>query len=134
MSAKMITTTAVEKASASVINILAFGCIVWPFMNYLSVASCCVLFFLFQSLFFLRDDKRDIGMLIVGSRYERGYSRRQYLLYTCLYTFSVMTVFYPGIFALNMLMQIACIMMTGTTIHGYLAGEIKTVRSRGDYK
>lgn len=126
----MVPTTLGEKGTASLVNILLFECIVWPLREYVDGASYFLLFLAFQMLFLLRADKRDIGMLIVGSSYEKTYPLHQRLLYTFLYSLSVVTVFFPVIFAMNMLMQIVCIMATGTTVHGYLAGDIRTVRPK----
>jgi len=78
---------------------------------------------------------RCLGMRIIGTRWARRYAAKQQALYTVLYTLSFATlfihVFFPfDLFLANMLfLQVPSIYLTGTTMHGFLAGGMRTVRS-----
>ena len=98
--------------------------------------AAIAIFFLVQVLETHRERGfRCHGMRIVGTRWARRYAADQQALYTILYTLSFATLFihvvFPfDIFLANMLfLQLPSIYLTGTTVHGYLAGGMRTVRS-----
>lgn len=131
-------TSAPEKLAASVINAgLAFILsapfyLLWGF-GFAWKLSAIVSFFVIEFLFFLLGDDRDFGMRIVGSRWKGKYSIPRHLIYNFLYTLSFATLFFHvwfpfDVFFFNLLcLQLPTVLITGTTLHGYLSG-LETVK------
>jgi hypothetical protein len=79
------------------------------------------------------------GMRVLGSRWKRSYPLSRQLIHSVLYSASFSTllfwVWFPGdLLLLNLLcLQLPCVLVTGTTLHGFLAGnmvDIKPVHGR----
>lgn len=91
------------------------------------------LFFLMNIVFLLCRDRREIGMLIVGSYWAERYPLWQHVVFSVFYTASFATLFiwvwFPfDIFLINMFfLQLPFVLKTGTTFHGFLSGNMRTV-------
>ena len=133
-------TTVVEKLLASVYNALIALVISLPAGLYLGFETewkfiTVAIFFLMQ-VFDTHQHAafRCFGMRIIGTHWARRYSAEQKALYSVLYTLSFATLFVHvyvpfDVFLFNMLfLQLPCILMTGTTLHGYLSGGMRSVR------
>lgn len=132
-------TTIIEKAVPSLINTGFVFFILSPFIVFygftLGIRCALVCLFLLVQIVdtHTRSQFRCIGMRALGSYWAHNYSSRQKLLYSILYSASFATlVFYVyiplDIFVVNMLLvQLPCIMLTGTTLHGFLAGNMQSV-------
>lgn len=92
------------------------------------------IFFLTHQLFIFTKTKRCIGMRFTKTKYKTIPTSFQYTIYSILYTASFATllfhIYFPlDIFLANMLLiQLPTIILTGTTLHGYLSGNISTVK------
>lgn len=134
----MQSTSWFQKLSASAVNVMVVLVIFMPF--YFLLDSTLVkklvliaLFFLYNVSFLFSRDKRCLGMRAVGTSYEKSYSKWQRISYNLLYTLSFSTLLFwiwlPfDLFLLNMLfLQLPVRLAKKTTLHGYLAGDIRTV-------
>ncbi len=131
-------TTALEKVSASAINaVFAFGLatpflIAWgPTLAWkLSVVG---LFALYELFVFLVYKDRCFGMQILNMYHKYRFRKRDHILYSALYAVSFSTCLIYVWFPLDLLLiniffvQLPCVLMTGTTLHGWLSG-IESVR------
>lgn len=92
-----------------------------------------LIFFLYNFVSELSFKKRDPGMLLIGTDYERQRSPSQKVIYVALYTVSFSTLlfhvfFIPDLLLANLLLlQLPCILLTGNTVHGYLSGNVRSV-------
>jgi len=127
-----------EKLGASLVNILIVGIFTFLLtkLNFeISWKIMAVLIFFFYSLAFLATPlKRDIGMIVIGSYWKKDYPSRSHLIFIILYTLSFTTIFIRVFFPfdllfLNLAFQLLVIKLTGTTLHGYLAGNLVTIRN-----
>lgn len=79
-------------------------------------------------------EKRDIGMVLMKTYWEKKYPVWKLLIYSVLYTASLATfvfyVYFPfDLLLVNLLLlQLPCVLLSGTTLHGYLSGGILTVK------
>jgi len=79
---------------------------------------------------------RCFGMKVFGTRWKKKYTKLQRNIYSILYTLSFATLFisfyYPfDVFIINMLaLQLPAVLLTGTTLHGYFSGNMRTVTVR----
>lgn len=132
-------TTAFEKSLTSIINIVVILIIFTPIYffitdNFLRKIILIWLFFVYNLLFLLFNNNRCIWMIIMKTNYDKIYSKRQHFLYIILYTLSFSTLFFwiyfPfDLFLFNILiLQLPIILLTKTTLHGYLSGNIKTIK------
>lgn len=135
----MRVTTYWEELVASLADIIVIGVI--TLLLHSKFASipwqiiAIVTFFLYSLLFLMTPSKRDLGMFVVKSYWKEPYSLQAFVIYTVLYTLSFSTLFVQILFPfdiliLNLIAQAIVIRYTGTTIHGYLAGNITTVKKR----
>jgi hypothetical protein len=132
-------TTSFEKLLPSTLNAGLVFLLASPFVFAYGLTpevrvGVVALFFLLQLLDTnTRGHFRCFGMRIFGTHWAKTYSNAQKILYSILYTLSLSTLlFYISfpfdIFLLNMLfLQLPCILLTGTTLHGYLSGNMRTV-------
>jgi len=92
-----------------------------------------VLFFLLNLFFLFRSDRREIGMLLVGTFWAQKYSIWNHIIFAVFYTLSFSTlliwVWFPfDLFLFNiLLLQLPFLLKTNTTFHGYISGEMTTV-------
>ncbi len=129
----MRTTNVIEKALTSVINFVIVFIISFPFFKYLSFLnwkiSIIIIFFLYNLFFLIFNENRCLGMMAVGTIWDKKVSFPKELLFIFIYTLSFSTLFFwiwfPfDIFLINILfLQLPTILMTGTTFHGYLSGN-----------
>jgi hypothetical protein len=125
-------TTAFEKLAASGINAaLALSLASLIPANF--ALSAVFVFFVYSLVCIAAKDSRDLGMVAVGSQWEHRYPIWQHLVYDCLYALSFSTLFvhlrFPlDLFLANMLiLQLPCVLLTGTTLHGFLSGDMATI-------
>ena len=78
------------------------------------------------------------SMLLVGEKWERKhYTLPSYIVYSTLYTASFSTllffIWFPfDLLCINLLcVQLPFVLLTGTTLHGYLSGNIASTNSPG---
>ena len=98
-------------------------------------AVLIILFFLINSLFLFSKNRRLLGMIFLGMKFEKKYKNSQYLIYCLLYTMSFSTLFFwvfiPfDLFVFNLVfIQLPMVKTTNTTLHGYIAGKITTMKN-----
>ena len=132
-------TTAAEKLFTSLINAVPACLLLLPWL-WLGLARwqyqlLLVGLFLAENLLSLAlADYRLPGMVLQGSRWQRDYPLRQRLLHALLYTASfasaVYWLWFPGdLLLLNLLLlQLPSVLLTGTTLHGWLSGHMVDVK------
>ncbi len=92
-----------------------------------------LLFFLYNLFVLVFNKNRCVGMIVFRSYYDGEVVFWKHLLYNVLYTLSFASllfwVFFPfDVFLVNIfLIQLPVVLKTGTTLHGYLSGGIKTM-------
>lgn len=131
-------TTALEKLSSSIIN-TSTVILLW-FPLYVIIPSLIwqklslIILFLFYNLFFLFFYKnRCLGMILMWTYYRGKYSAKKHFLYDIFYTASFSTILFSIFFPFDVLLfnifciQFPTILITKTTLHGYLAGKITTI-------
>ena len=132
-------TTAYEKLLTSFVNISVAAIFVLPF--YWAGLESRELKLIFTGLFFLENlvsiiiqDYRLPGMLVQGAHWKKKYPKHKQLVHAVLYTASFSTmlfwVWFPGdLLILNLLvLQLPCVLISGTTLHGLLAGNMVDVK------
>lgn len=133
----MKNTNAFYKLLQSVINVLATFILVLPFLLIYGISLkwkiyWIAIFFLYN-LFFEFAYGRCLGMTMFGTQYETKKSSSEKILYITLYTVSFSTLLFYIWFPFDLLifnllfLQLPCVLLTGTTVHGFLSGGIKTV-------
>jgi len=129
-----------EKALSSLINAVIVIILFLPFfalnINILTKKLILVVLFLLYNLFFLVFSKnRCLGMIIMKTHWKKEYAFINQIIYLILYTLSFATliiwiVFPFDLFLFNMLfLQLPMILLKGTTFHGYLAGNMISVKN-----
>jgi hypothetical protein len=132
-------TTIFEKLLTSLINV----CVAFLFL----IPFCWAGFeglelkLIFIGLFFLENlvpiiffDYRLPGMLLQGTYWKMQYPKRNQLVHAILYTASFSTmlfwIWFPGdILLINLtLLQLPCVLFSGTTLHGLLAGNMVDIK------
>lgn len=137
---KLRKTNFLEKLCASIINSFFALLISLPvFFTHGSgntwKISTITIFFLISILFMFLNKNRDLGMILTKTYWEKEYSLRQKAVYNVLYALSFSTlffrIFFPfDLFLINILFpQLPTIYLTGTTLHGYLSGNMTTVKN-----
>lgn len=127
-----------EKLSMSAINVLIALIAYIPFHfiyeDWTSRKICLVLlFFLYNLVVLIFNKNRCVGMIVFSSYYSTKVVFWKHLVYVILYSLSFATlliwVFFPfDIFLFNLFfIQLPVVRLTGTTLHGYLSGKIKTM-------
>lgn len=137
---KVRDTTLWEKLGASMINILVVAAIFT--IVYVVIAPARTepklvfigLFLVYSLLFAVLNNGRDIGMIAVGSFWRENYSLSQHLIFCLLYTLSFSTLLFSIWFPFDLLifnlafLQLPCVLLTKTTLHGYLSGNMISVK------
>ncbi|MFA5349232.1 MAG: hypothetical protein WC309_02595 [Candidatus Paceibacterota bacterium] len=131
---------ALEKLGASIINTGAVLILSVPFyflfhgFNLYWKLSFIGSFFFYNLFFLIFFDNRCLGMRLLKTRWEREYPIINQLAFIFLYTLSFSSllfwVYFPfDIFLFNMLLlQLPCVLFTGTTVHGLLSGRMTGVK------
>jgi len=136
----MRSTSIWEKALASAVNTIITLIVSLPFFLIWGFGSkwklsVLIIFFLVEFLFSIFGKNKDLGMRVVGSKWRGRHSIIQYFLYNIFYTMSFSTLFFSVWFPLDLflinilLIQLPCILATGTTFHGYISG-LETIKYR----
>lgn len=136
---KMKQTSIFQKIIPSIINVVAVFLISLPIeaqeINIPAKRMILIgIFFLYCLFFQIFNKNEDLGMLIAETRWKENYSFKNQLIYNILYTISFATIFFHVFFVFDLLLvnifllQLPCILLTGTTVHGYLAGKMVTVK------
>lgn len=127
-----------EKIASSGVNILIAGLFFLPILlvsrDILFLKwSLVAIFFLYEMICFLSPGRRDVGMIAIGSSWKRNPSFGRYLIYNLLYSLSFSTILIYWIFPFDLLianlllLQLPSVIITGTTLHGFLSG-METVK------
>ncbi len=129
----VLPTNALEKLFPSIWNaVIAFGLatpalLLWgPGLAWKILIVA--LFALYESYVFLARKDRCFGMKVMDTYWARRYTLRHHIVYNVLYTASFATLFLRVWFPLDMflvnifLIQLPCVLLTGTTLHGYISG------------
>lgn len=137
----MRTTSALEKLIPSLINVSLIIALSLPIAWWFGFGvewkmSAIISMYLFQVFDTHRTRSfQCFGMRIFGTVWQNTYSQFQRNTYSLLYTLSFSSVFFSVWFPFDLLLfnlfcvQLPCIYLTGTTCHGYLAGNMVTVIS-----
>lgn len=131
-------TTVAEKLFASIINIIFVILVTSPLLFILGFStkwkSITIIVFLFYELILIfTKQKRDLGMLVIGSYWKQPFTISQYIIFNIFYALSFATLFFQIIFPgdlllINLLLiQLPCVMLTKYTLHGYLSGMVTVV-------
>jgi hypothetical protein len=132
-------TNAAEKLLTSLINglVAVIASLPWLLLQpeLLHYQLLLVALFLAENLVAAaRGDRRLPGMWLQGTVWQHRYPLRQHLLHALLYSASFATavfwVWFPGdLLLINLLLlQLPCVRLTGTTLHGWLAGGMVDVK------
>ena len=132
-------TNALQKLSVSIINTIFVTILSLPFYFIYSFTTTykvilIILFFLYNLSFIFLTNNRCLGMIILGIKWKEEYSIKQQVLYTFLYSLSFSTIviwiFFPfDLLLFNLLfIQLPTVLLTGTTLHGYLSGKMSGYR------
>jgi len=136
----MVKTNVWQKLLPSVLNAIFVGLITLPvwFLNFelgrikVTIISA---FFLCTILFIFFKNGRDPGMIIFKTYWKRNYHFWRKLIYSVLYTASFSTLFFSFWFSFDLLIfnlfliQLPCVLISGTTFHGWISGGMETVTS-----
>jgi len=134
----MVKTNVWQKLLPSVLNAIFVGLITLPawFLHFelgrikVTIISA---FFLYTILFIFFKNGRDPGMIIFKTYWKRNYHFWQRLIYSVLYTASFSTLFFSFWFNFDLLLfnlllvQLPCVLISGTTFHGWISGGMETV-------
>lgn len=131
-------TYAYEKIAASFINALfAFGMatpfLIWWGPTLAWKVSVVVLFGLYEAFVFFVHKDRCFGMQLLSMYHKYPFRKRDHILYCIFYALSFATCLVYIWFPFDLLLfniffiQLPVVMMTGTTLHGWLSG-IESVR------
>ena len=132
-------TNSIEKLFSSAINILIVGIFFTPvlFFDTDLIAKKTIfiyLFLLYNLLVLVFNKNRCFGMIILKAQWKERYPFANQIIYVLLYTISFSTllfwVYFPlDLFLLNMLFfQFPAVILKKTTMHGYLSGNMITVK------
>ncbi len=135
-------TTAIEKLLPSALNattsvFLSIPCYIYFDFSLYWKLSVIIIFYLLQII----DTNENVtfrcfGMRILGTVWEKKYSGFQRNLYSILYTLSFSTLFFWVYFPFDLLLinllliQLPTIYFSGTTLHGLLSGNIRSVTTK----
>ena len=133
-------TNFIEKLLASALNVLIVGIFFLPVIFFdLDLISKKIifisLFLLYNLLVLVFNKNRCFGMIILKTRWKEKYPFANQIIYILLYTFSFSTllfwVYFPlDLFILNMIVfQLPVVIIKKTTLHGYLSGNMITVKT-----
>jgi hypothetical protein len=132
-------TNFIEKLLASVTNVLIVGIFFFPVIFFdLDLISKKIifisLFLLYNLLVLIFNKNRCFGMIIFKTQWKEKYPFANQIIYILLYTLSFSTllfwVYFPlDLFLLNMIVfQLPVVIAKKTTLHGYLSGNMITVK------
>lgn len=128
-------TNALEKLFVSIVNVFTIFIVSIPFLILYGFTLkyriiLVILFFLQDLIYIFFFKNRYLGMRLIHAEWESEYSLQRKLLYSFLYSLSFSTfliwIFFPfDLLLFNILcIQFPCVLITGKTLHGYLAGMV----------
>lgn len=128
-----------EKACNSLINVLFVLLISSPlwyasFSPILKKMIVLLLFFVYKLVIIFFNKNRSLGMLVTNTYWKKKYPLNQQIFHSVLYTSSFSTllfwIYFPfDLFLFNMLFfQIPTLYFKKTTFHGYIAGNMVTIK------
>lgn len=94
------------------------------------------IFFVYNLGFAIFNKNRCLGMIIAKTSWQKEFNLIQKLVYTVLYTLSFSTIFFWIVFPFDLLLvnllilQLPLVLLRQTTLHAFLSGKNKTVRSQ----
>jgi hypothetical protein len=109
--------------------------LLWGFDLKWKIAVIAI-FFVYNLGFALFNENRCLGMIIAKTSWQKEFSLFQKLVYTVLYTLSFSTIFFWVVFPFDLLLanllilQLPLILLRQTTLHAFLSGKNKTIRSQ----
>ncbi|QQG52314.1 MAG: hypothetical protein HY931_03170 [Candidatus Falkowbacteria bacterium] len=133
------TTVAHQKLLASLVNVSTVAIISFPAFYIFGFdlrfkLSVLATFFAYETFFGFFKEKRDLGMLVVGSYWHDNVSFLRYCAYNLLYTISFSSMLFYVWFPFDILLfniivvQLTCVLITGDTLHGGLTGMRTVVK------
>lgn len=128
-------TNALQKLSVSIINVFFVLLLSSPFYYYYGFVTgykviLVMLFFIYNLSFIFLTKNRSLGMMILNIFWKDEYSLKNQIIYVFLYTLSFSTaviwILFPfDLLLVNLLLiQLPMVLLTGTTLHGYLSGKM----------
>ena len=128
-------TNSLHKLSISIINTFFVALLSLPFylifgFNITYKIILVLLFLLYNLSFIFLTKNRCLGMILLGVHWKKEYPVKQQVLYAFLYSLSFSTlviwIFFPfDLLLFNLLLiQLPCVLKTGTTLHGYMSDRI----------
>lgn len=128
-------TNALQKLSISIINTFFVALLSLPFylifaFNTTYKIILVLLFLLYNLSFIFLTKNRCLGMILLGVYWKKEYPVKQQIIYAFLYSLSFSTIiiwiFFPfDLLLFNLLLiQLPCVLKTGTTLHGHLSGRM----------
>jgi hypothetical protein len=128
-------TNAIQKLSVSVINTFFVVLFSIPFYLIFGFSNeyrliLVLLFFLYNLSFIFLTKNRCLGMIILNIHWKEEYSILNQLIYVFLYSLSFSTlviwIYFPfDLLLFNLLLiQFPTVLITGSTLHGYLSGKM----------
>lgn len=136
----MKNTGPIYKPMISLVNVALTFILAFPFLTHYEFSrewewAWIGTFFLYNLVCEVLFEKC-LGMKLFNAVYEIQSPLWRKILYVILYTASFSTLFFYIWFPFDILLinifvvQLPCVLFTGTTLHGFLSGNIKTVFSR----
>jgi hypothetical protein len=133
-------TNFIEKLLASIVNVIISGIVFFPFLFintswFAKKIIFIVIFLIYNTIILLFNKNRCVGMICLRMRWKESYPFVSQIIYIILYTFSFSTllfwIYFPfDLFILNMaLLQVPAVILKKTTLHGYLSGNMITMKS-----
>ncbi len=134
-------TNILEKLIPSVINlfvILFISTLLTYIFNITEWSSRKIVFisvmFIYNFCIAVFNDNRCIGMMIMNTYWDKEYSLKNRVIYSILYTLSFSTLLFYIFFPFDLLLfnlliiQLPFVLTKHTTAHGYLSGNMKSVK------
>ena len=132
--------TSVDKFMSSIINAIVVFLFFLPVLIFFdfSILVKKIIFIVFmviyRILFIVINENRSIGMILMGTYWEKRYPLSKQILHAILYTVSFSTllfwIFFPfDLFLINLLLfQLLSMKLTGMTLQEYLSGGMQGVK------
>ena len=135
-----VTTSVWQKLGASALNVSVILGVTVPIALGLKLSfhQARVLFLLVSAVYLavalFTPRHRSLGMMVAGLDWREPYSLARLARYAILYLLSLSTLLFwiwvPfDLFLANILLiQLPCVLLTGTTLHGFLSGGVTTAK------
>ncbi len=128
------------KLAASIINILATFLAALPFLYIYGLSTewkvSWIVIFFFYNVIFEGIYGRCLGMMLCNTHYKSEVPLLRKLVYITLYTASFSTLLFYLWFPFDLLLinllllQLPSLLLTKTTLHGFVSGDVMTVRNK----